>query len=47
MRLRWLMWVLWPGFLMAGFATATVFSVVDPGDLKFFGHPIEASRESI
>ncbi|WP_432257437.1 hypothetical protein [Cupriavidus sp. TMH.W2] len=47
MKLRWLMWVLWPGFLMAGFATATVFSVVDPGDLKFFGHPIESSRESV
>ncbi|MNL78025.1 hypothetical protein D3C87_2043230 [compost metagenome] len=32
---------------MAGFATATVFSVVDPGDLNFFGQPIEASRESV
>jgi hypothetical protein len=32
---------------MAGVATATVFSVVDPGELNFFGHPIEASRESV
>ncbi|WER47179.1 hypothetical protein CupriaWKF_06395 [Cupriavidus sp. WKF15] len=47
MRLRWLMWVLWPAFLMAGVATATVFSVVDPGDLNFFGQPIEASREAV
>ncbi len=47
MRLRWLMWVLWPAFLVAGFATATVFSLVDPGDLAFFGQPVEASREAI
>ncbi|MNO10266.1 hypothetical protein D3C81_2340260 [compost metagenome] len=24
-----------------------MFSVVDPGDLNFFGQPIEASRESV
>lgn len=47
MRLRWLMWVLWPAFLMGGAATAVVFSVVDPGDLSFFGHPVEASRQAI
>lgn len=47
MRLRWLMWVLWPAFLMGGAATAVVFSVVDPGDLSFFGQPVEASRQSI
>ncbi|MCA3193627.1 MULTISPECIES: hypothetical protein [unclassified Cupriavidus] len=47
MRLRWLMWVLWPAFLMGGAATAVVFSVVDPGDLSFFGQPVEASRQAI
>ncbi|WP_454764215.1 hypothetical protein [Cupriavidus campinensis] len=47
MSLRWLMWVLWPAFLIGGVATATVFSIVDPGDLNFFGHPVEASREAI
>ncbi|RZT41887.1 hypothetical protein [Cupriavidus agavae] len=47
MRLRWLMWVLWPAFLMAGAATAVVFSVVDPGDISFFGHPVEAPRQAI
>ena len=25
MRLRWLMWVLWPAFLMGGAATAVVW----------------------
>ncbi|GAA0845243.1 MAG: hypothetical protein CL858_24130 [Cupriavidus sp.] len=47
MRLRWLMWVLWPAFLMGGAATAVVFSVVDPGELNFFGHPVEASRHAV
>lgn len=47
MKLRWLMWVLWPAFLMGGAATALVFSVVDPGDLSVFGHPIEASRQAV
>ncbi|MEN7531121.1 MULTISPECIES: hypothetical protein [unclassified Cupriavidus] len=47
MRLRWLMWVLWPAFLMGGAATAVVFSVVDPGDISFFGQPVEASRQAI
>lgn len=47
MRLRWLMWVLWPAFLTAGAATALVFSLVDPRDLTFFGQPVEAPREAI
>lgn len=47
MRLRWLMWILWPAFLVAGCATAFVFSLIDPGDLSFFGHPVEASREAV
>lgn len=24
-----------------------VFSVVDPGELNFFGHPVEASRHAV
>ncbi|MGO4331544.1 hypothetical protein AB4Z48_38735 [Cupriavidus sp. 2TAF22] len=47
MRLRWLMWVLWPGFLVGGLTTALVFSMIDPGDLHFFGQPVEASREAV
>jgi hypothetical protein len=41
------MWVLWPAFLMGGAATAVVFSVMDPGELNFFGHPVEASRHAV
>ncbi|CAG2152310.1 hypothetical protein [Cupriavidus plantarum] len=46
-RWRWLMWVLWPAFLVAGVATAAVFSLVDPRDLMLFGHPLDASREAV
>lgn len=47
MGMRWLMWVLWPGFLVAGLATAIVFSVVDPGELNVFGKPLEAPPEAV
>jgi hypothetical protein len=30
--------ILWPAFLMAGVLEALVFVVVDPGDLRWFGH---------
>ena len=33
--------------LMGGAATAVVFSVMDPGELNFFGHPVEASRHAV
>ena len=40
---RW-MWVLWPGFVMAIPAVGIVFTLVDPADLQFFGHPLDLSR---
>jgi hypothetical protein len=39
-----LMWVLWPGFVVAIPAVGLVFSVVDPADLQWFGAPLEVSR---
>ena len=39
-----LMWVLWPGFVVAIPAVGLVFSLVDPADLQWFGVPLEASR---
>lgn len=39
-----LMWVLWPGFVVAIPAVGLFFSIVDPADLQWFGAPIEASR---
>ena len=39
-----LMWVLWPGFVIAIPAVALFFSIVDPADLRWFGAPLEATR---
>ena len=38
-----LMWILWPGFVMAIPAAGLVFSLVDPVDVHFFGAPLDAS----
>ena len=35
------------GLPVAGVATAAVFSLVDPSDLRLFGRPVEASREAV
>lgn len=42
-----LMWILWPGFLMAGVSELVFFSLVDPQDLHLFGQPLEWSRTTI
>lgn len=42
-----LMWVLWPGFLMAIPTVGIVFTLVDPQDLHFFGAPIAMSPTGI
>jgi hypothetical protein len=39
-----LMWILWPGFVMAIPAVGIVFTFIDPADLHAFGRPLEASR---
>jgi hypothetical protein len=39
-----LMWVLWPGFVVAIPAAGLFFSIVDPADLQWFGAPLEVSR---
>ena len=39
-----LMWILWPGFVMAILAVGIVFTLVDPADLHLFGQPLELSR---
>lgn len=38
------MWVLWPGFLLAIPAVGLFFTIVDPADLQAFGEPLEVSR---
>lgn len=40
---RRLMWILWPGFLLAIPTEGIVFSLVDPAQLHFHDAPIEMS----
>ncbi len=39
-----LMWILWPGFMMAIPGVGLVFTAIDPADLHAFGAPLELSR---
>ena len=39
--------ILWPSFLMAGVLEGTVFSLVDPADLRFGSSPIDASPQAV
>lgn len=43
---RW-MWIAWPAFLVAAVLEMVVFAMVDPGDLHWFGSPLELSRQAI
>ncbi len=36
-----IMWVLWPGFVIAIPASGVVFSLLDPADLRAFGVPLD------
>lgn len=46
-RVRRLMWVLWPAFLVAGVAEAIFFTAFDPFDLLLFNAPLGMSRAAI
>jgi hypothetical protein len=39
--------ILWPSFLVAAAAEMAFFAVLDPGELSFFGRPLELSRIAI
>ena len=43
---RW-MWIAWPAFLVAAVLEMLVFAMVDPGDLQWFGQPLEWSRLAV
>jgi hypothetical protein len=40
-------WILWPSFLVAAAAEMAFFGLFDPGELVFFGQPLELSRTAI
>jgi hypothetical protein len=44
MKLRHLMGIVWPAFLVACVLEALVFAMVDPQDLHWFGEPVQVSR---
>ncbi len=37
-------WILWPGFIVAGVAEVLFFTVVDPVEIHLFGQPAGVSR---
>jgi len=47
MKLRLLILILWPAFLVAGLAEGLLFSFIRPEDLIFFGHHLALADEGI
>jgi len=47
MRLRLLIWVLWPSFLIAAIAEAAFFAAIHPEEILLFGEPLAISNEGI
>ncbi len=47
MGLKHWMWIAWPAFLLAGVLEMLVFAFVDPGDLHWYGRPLEWSRAAV
>ena len=43
---RWLL-ITWPAFLAACLLEALVFSMVDPAEVHWLGHRLEASRQAV
>ena len=43
---RWVL-ITWPAFLAACLLEALVFSMVDPGEIHWLGHQLEASRQAV
>lgn len=43
---RWVL-ITWPAFLAACLLEALVFSMVDPAEVHWLGHQLEASRQAI
>lgn len=46
MNRRSLMWILWPSFLVGAATSATVFALIDPLDIAFFGY-LQISRQMV
>ena len=42
-----MIWILWPSFVVGGFAETVFFTLFDPMDMHLFGEPVSASRTAI
>lgn len=47
MKVRRLLWIIWPAFIVAGILEMLVFALVDPQELQWFGHPLALSRAGV
>jgi hypothetical protein len=47
MRLRLVIWILWPSFLVAGIAEGLLFTAIHPEEILLFGKPLGISDEGI
>lgn len=47
MEARHWMGIAWPAFLLAAVLEMVVFAMVDPGDLHWFGQPLDWSRQAV
>ena len=47
MRLRLVILILWPSFLVAGIAEGLLFTAIHPEEILLFGEPIGISNEGI
>ncbi len=44
---KYLMWVLWPSFIVAGLGIGIIFTLVDPSELVILDHPLHLSRTAV
>lgn len=47
MKLRSIMWVTWPAFLVAGILEMLLFAMVEPKDLSWMGQPLALSSQGV
>ncbi len=44
---KYIMWILWPGFIAAAIGVGIIFTLLDPEALVVFGAPLHLSRTAV
>ncbi len=44
---KWLMWILWPSFIVGGIAEGAFFTLINPRELYLFGEPVQWSATAV